>query len=44
MHKRPHHGALPLSVMATLVQARGGDPAPYREDPLTALIEKELTP
>ena len=35
---RPEH------VMATLVQSLGGDPSPYREDPLTAWIEKELTP
>jgi uncharacterized protein (DUF1501 family) len=35
---RPEH------VMATLVQSLGGDPSPYREDPLTALIERELTP
>lgn len=35
---RPEH------VMATLVQSLGGDPSPYREDPLTAWIAKELTP
>ncbi|MFW2387304.1 MAG: DUF1501 domain-containing protein [Polyangiales bacterium] len=35
---RPEH------VMATLVQSLGGDPSPYREEPLTAWIEKELTP
>lgn len=35
---RPEH------VMATLVKSLGGDPSPYREDPLTAWIEKELTP
>ena len=35
---RPEH------VMATLVQSLGGDPSPYREDPLTAWIERELTP
>lgn len=35
---RPEH------VMATLVQSLGGDPSPYREDPLTAWIDKELTP
>ncbi len=35
---RPEH------VMATLVQSLGGDPSPYREDPLSAWIAKELTP
>lgn len=35
---RPEH------VMATLVQSLGGDPSPYREEPLTAWIAKELTP
>lgn len=35
---RPEH------VMATLVQSLGGDPSPYRQDPLTAWIAKELTP
>jgi uncharacterized protein (DUF1501 family) len=35
---RPEH------VMATLVQSLGGDPSPYREDPLSAWIERELTP
>ena len=35
---RPEH------VMATLVQSLGGDPSPYREPPLTAWIDKELTP
>ena len=35
---RPEH------VMATLVQSLGGDPSPYRQDPLTAWIERELTP
>jgi len=35
---RPEH------VMATLVKSLGGDPSPYREEPLTAWIEKELTP
>ena len=35
---RPEH------VMATLVKSLGGDPSPYREDPFTAWIEKELTP
>jgi hypothetical protein len=35
---RPEH------VMATLVQSLGGDSSPYREEPLTAMIEKELTP
>ncbi len=34
----------PEHVMATLVQSLGGDPSPYREDPLSAWIEKELTP
>jgi hypothetical protein len=34
----------PEHVMATLVQSLGGDPSPYREDPLTAWIAKELTP
>ena len=35
---RPEH------VMATLVQSLGGDPSPYREDPLSAWIARELTP
>ncbi len=35
---RPEH------VMATLVQSLGGDPSPYREEPLSAWIERELTP
>jgi hypothetical protein len=35
---RPEH------VMATLVQSLGGDPSPYRQDPLTAWIENEVTP
>jgi len=35
---RPEH------VMATLVQSLGGDPSPYRQDPLTAWIEDEVTP
>jgi uncharacterized protein (DUF1501 family) len=34
----------PETVMATLVQSLGGDPSPYREEPLTAWITKELTP
>lgn len=34
----------PEHVMATLVQSLGGDPSPYREDPLSAWIAKELTP
>ncbi|UCH30651.1 MAG: DUF1501 domain-containing protein [Myxococcales bacterium] len=44
---RPDEGGIqlrPEHVMATLVQSLGGDPSPYREDPLTAWIEKELTP
>jgi hypothetical protein len=35
---RPEH------VMATLVQSLGGDASPYREEPLSAWIAKELTP
>lgn len=34
----------PEHVMATLVQSLGGDPSPYRQDPLSAWIAKELTP
>ena len=44
---RPDEAGLqlrPEHVMATLVQSLGGDPSPYREDPLTAWIAKELTP
>jgi hypothetical protein len=44
---RPDEAGVQLSpehVMATLVQSLGGDPSPYRQDPLTAWIEKELTP
>jgi hypothetical protein len=44
---RPDEGGVqlrPEHVMATLVKSLGGDPSPYREDPLTAWIEKELTP
>ena len=43
----PKEGGIQLTpehVMATLVQSLGGDPSPYREDPLTAWIAKELTP
>ncbi|MGB5219544.1 MAG: DUF1501 domain-containing protein, partial [Polyangiales bacterium] len=43
----PEEGGIQLTpehVMATLVQSLGGDPSPYREDPLTAWIAKELTP
>jgi hypothetical protein len=44
---QPDEGGVQLKpehVMATLVQSLGGDPSPYRQDPLTAWIEKELTP
>lgn len=44
---RPNEAGIrlrPEHVMATLVQSLGGDPSPYREDPLSAWIERELTP
>ena len=44
---RPDEGGIrlrPEHVMATLVQSLGGDPSPYREDPLSAWIARELTP
>jgi hypothetical protein len=44
---QPDEGGIqirPEHVMATLVKSLGGDPSPYREDPFTAWIERELTP